>query len=116
MSFSTSLKNLRKSRRITQSRLAAELGLSTSTISMYECGKREPELELLKKLAAFFGVDMNELTGQSSEISADPEFSDLLDALRSRSEMRMLVSVAKDAPREDVEKAVRIIEALRSAE
>ena len=63
LSFSNSLKNLRKSRRMTQAELAAELGLSKSTISMYECGKREPELEVLKKLAAFFGVDMNELTG-----------------------------------------------------
>ena len=113
MSFSNSLRKLRKSRRITQAQLASELGLSKSTISMYECGKREPEIEVLKKLAAFFGVDMNELTGQSSEVCRDPEIADLLDALRSRAEMRTLFLITKDAPKEDVEKVVRIIEALR---
>ena len=40
--------------------------------------------------------------------------ADLLDVLRSRSEMRALFSVTKDAPKEDVEKVVRIIEALRA--
>jgi len=114
MSFPESLKNLRVSRGITQAKLAAELNMSKSAISMYECGRREPELEVLSRFASYFGVDLNELAGHDSGSGDDPELTGLLEALRSRSEMRMLFSVTKDATKEDVEKAVRIIEALRS--
>ena len=41
------------------------------------------------------------------------EVIDLLTELRERSEMRMLFKLAKGATREDVEQAVKIIEALR---
>ena len=46
----------------------------------------------------------------------DSELTMYLEELRSRPEMRMLFSVAKDATKEDVEKAVAIIEALRKTE
>ena len=114
MSFSESLKKLRVDRRMTQAELASALNMSKSAISMYECGKREPELDVLAKFADFFGVGLNELTGHSGDAGADGELTELLEVLRSRSEMRMLFSVTKDATKEDVEKAVRIIEALRS--
>ena len=114
MSFSNSLKKLRVSRRMTQAQLASALKMSKSAISMYECGKRKPELDVLAQFADYFGVDLNEMAGQTVEPDKDPELNELLNALRSRSEMRMLFSVTKDATKEDVEKAVRIIEALRS--
>lgn len=47
---------------------------------------------------------------------SNPELTMYLEELRSRPEMRMLFSIAKDATKEDVEKAVAIIKALRQAE
>ena len=49
-------------------------------------------------------------------INDDPNLTSYLEELRTRPEMRMLFSVAKGATKEDVEKAVAIIEALRKTE
>lgn len=65
--FSNTLKQLRKNKGITQADLAQELGLSKSTISMYEIGAREPDFETLEAFADYFNVDMNYLTGWSDD-------------------------------------------------
>lgn len=49
-------------------------------------------------------------------INGDEELTEYLDMLRNRPECRMLFSITKDATKEDVEKAVAIIEALRKTE
>ena len=113
MSFAQSLKKLRLDRGLTQSQLSEALGISKSAISMYECGNREPELDVLQQFADFFGVDLNVLAGRAPLVNEDPELTEYLEALRNRSEMRMLFSITKNATKEDVEKAVKIIEALR---
>lgn len=61
--------------------------------------------------------EANRLFGLSStSVNNDPELTAYLEELRNRPEMRMLFSVAKGATKEDVEKAVAIIEALRKTE
>lgn len=52
----------------------------------------------------------------SDLINGDSELTAYLDSLRTRPEMRMLFSVANDCTKEDVEKAVAVIEALRKTE
>lgn len=54
---------LRKRAGLSQQQLADALGMTRSAISMYETGKREPDLETLEIFADFFNVDMNTLTG-----------------------------------------------------
>lgn len=63
MAFNDELRRLRKQDGLTQSALASALGIAKSTISMYECGNREPDFETLEKIADYFNVDMNQLTG-----------------------------------------------------
>lgn len=65
MAFKDELRKLRKQDGLTQKELAKKLGLSNSTISMYERGNREPDFEILEAIADFFNVDMNKLTGRS---------------------------------------------------
>lgn len=55
----TRLRYLRKLDNITQLELANHIGISKSTVSMYENGQREPDFETLEKLADFFNVPMN---------------------------------------------------------
>ena len=100
---------------MTQAKLAEALGISKSAVSMYERGNREPELDLLEKIADTFSVSVNTLLGRQSEdyVNFDPELTEYLQALLERPEMRMLFSVTKNATRDDVEAAVKIIEALR---
>ena len=93
--------------------VADRLGISKSAVSMYERGRREPELDLLQAMADLFGVGVSALLGREETVNADPELTEYLSVLRDRPEMRMLFSLTKDARREDVETAVRLIEALR---
>lgn len=46
-------------------------------------------------------------------VNEDEELTDYLEELKNRSEMRILFKLAKGATKEDVEQAVKIIEALR---
>ena len=62
--FSENLKCLRKQKKISQVILAKELEISPSAITMYEQGRREPNFELLKRIAVFFQVDYNILLGE----------------------------------------------------
>ena len=71
MAFKDELRYLRKQENMTQADLALALGIAKSTISMYECGNREPDFETLELIADYFNVDMNRLTGTASS----PSFS-----------------------------------------
>ena len=113
--FGERLSVLRKGAGLTQAELAKKLGISKSSVSMYECGNREPEFDLLEKMADCFQVDMNVLLGRTEPlVNNDPELTAYLEALRDRPEMRALFRLPKNATREDVETAVTILEALRS--
>ena len=61
--FSETLKCLRLSRGITQEELAKVLGVSPSTIGMYEAGKRQPNFEMEEKIADYFNVSLDALRG-----------------------------------------------------
>ncbi len=76
----------------------------------------------MDRIAKYFGVSIEELLGTAGAredadlVNGDEELTEYLEMLRSRPECRMLFSVTKNATRDDVEKAVAIIEALRKAE
>ena len=55
------LKELRKSKRITQQRLAIELNLNQNSISRYESGEREADYKTLIALADYFQVSIDYL-------------------------------------------------------
>lgn len=65
--FKDMLKYFRMREHLSQYELAAKLGVSPSTISMYEAGKREPDFEIEEKIADFFNTDLNTLRGRDSE-------------------------------------------------
>lgn len=52
--FADNLKALRKSRKITQSKLAEEMGVDQRTISAWEKGVCEPSFTMLAKLCEYF--------------------------------------------------------------
>lgn len=55
------LKALRKAANLTCIQLGEKVGCTAMTISRYETGKREPNLETLRRLAAALGVTVDEL-------------------------------------------------------
>lgn len=70
--FKDMLKYFRAREGLSQSDLAKQLGVSTSTISMYEVGKREPDFETEEKIADFFNTDLNILRGRDTEQYSQP--------------------------------------------
>ena len=75
--FKDMLKYFRTREGLSQSELAEKLGMSTSRISMYEVGKREPDFEAEEKIADFFNTDLNTLRGRDCEanltVNTDPD-------------------------------------------
>ncbi len=63
MSITTVLSQLREDREIYQKELAAYLNVSVGTISNYEKGVHQPDLDTLIKLAKFYGVTTDYLLG-----------------------------------------------------
>lgn len=66
------LRKLRLSEKLTQEEMGNKLGVSRSSISMYENGDREPPKETLEAYADYFNVDMNYLYGMQSQPLANP--------------------------------------------
>lgn len=63
--FSKRFKELRINHNLSQQELAGQLGISKSSVNMYERGEREPGLVTLEKIADYFNVDMDYLLGTS---------------------------------------------------
>ena len=64
--FSERLVLLRNEKKITQEKFAEIIGVSKSTISMYENGNRTPSFEIEEKIADYFNVDLEFLRGRSN--------------------------------------------------
>ncbi len=67
--FKDMLKFFRMREHLSQRELASRLGISTSAVSMYEVGKREPDFETEERIADFFNIDLNTLRGRNIEES-----------------------------------------------
>lgn len=65
--FSDNLKKLRKNKGLTQIQFAKEFNISSGTIAMWETGKREPDLDTIKRIAKFFGVSTDRLISYEEE-------------------------------------------------
>lgn len=64
--FGRTLRKLRVDMGISQNELSKFIGISKSSINMYERGEREPNFETLETIADFFNVDMDNLLGRKS--------------------------------------------------
>lgn len=66
--FGQRLKELRNDRGISQNELSKHIGVSKSSVNMYERGEREPGFETLDAIADFFNVNMDYLLGREPRI------------------------------------------------
>lgn len=57
------LKDLRIAKDVSQREVAEYLGVSVAAYSLYEIGKREPNISTLKKLAKYYNVSPSYLLG-----------------------------------------------------
>ena len=112
------IKSERETQKLSQNQLALLVGVAPSTIQRYENGTfLKPKLPVIESIAKCLCVSPEWLIGKSNikdsmQKDDQQELNEYLEELRTRPEMRMMFSLTKNATKEDVEKAVKIVEAL----
>lgn len=115
-------------------KVCKEIDIPRSVLSELSSGRtKQLSNKYLPIVAEYFGVSVDYLLGNEKKPSGetsgghnvevldendnvvvlDDETRDLIDSLRKNPEMKMLFSVSKGATKEDIIKAVKIIEALK---
>lgn len=120
MTVGDRIKLLRIARGLSATQLGEMIGKDRATVYRYESSDIENmPVGILVPLAKALNTTPAVLMGweENSDLSVeDVELNDYLEELKNRSEMRMLFKLAKGATKEEVEKAVKIIEALKESE
>jgi transcriptional regulator with XRE-family HTH domain len=73
--ISENLKRLRHSRELTQEKFAEIIGVSSQSVSKWECGDNFPDIALLPAIANFFEITVDELLGMN-EISGEARIAE----------------------------------------
>lgn len=66
MSTGTTIRDLRKQHRLSQTELAKAVHVSQATVTAWETGKAEPSSSALNTLASYFNVSADYLLGRKS--------------------------------------------------
>lgn len=107
LEFDRRIKNLRKSRGITQEQLAGYLEVSPQAVSRWETGASCPDISLLPQIAGLFGITVDELlgvneAGKRREINAIvAETSAMIDKNIMEEPIRTLRAALKKYPNND---------------
>lgn len=122
--ISAIIKQLVSEKPFSMSKMLADIGLGRNTISHLDNGSML-KADSLAKIAEYLGTSTDYLLGTSPTVQAydendnpvviDDETRDIIDSLRTNPEMKMLFSVTRKATKEDIVKAVKIIEALKDS-
>lgn len=122
------IKQRREELGYTLQQVADQIGVARSTIQRYESGAiAKIKQPVITAIAGALDIPPEWLTGEQEHRTApatsgkttreplvlDDETISIIDELRTRPEMRILFSVSQKASKEDILKAVRIVQALR---
>ena len=77
--FPYQLRELRKKAGVSQDKMAQSLGVSKSTLGLYETGDTLPDARTLRDIAAFFNVSTDYLVGVSSIPSTNNDTRDICE-------------------------------------
>ena len=122
--FNIRLRDLRKSRGLSQQKLADYTKVTKSSINMYERGEREPSLETIEMFADFFNVDMDYIIG-TSEIpnkalvtdwgmmqQFNEEMADIYFLMRKNEKLAGIVKILCKLPPERLDAVLLFLQAL----
>ncbi len=95
--ISSNLKFLRKGKKITQQQFADIMEIKRASVGAYEEDRAEPKYELLKKIAEFYGLTMDELANDVIDDKWKPV------PKSNASNLRVLSVTVSDDNRENIE-------------
>lgn len=78
MTFGEQLEKLRKAQHMTQEEMGEKFGICASTLSNYERGVHQPDLEFIDKVADYFHVSIDYMFGKTSFYAPIDELNVLL--------------------------------------
>lgn len=93
------LKDLRKAAKKKQWEMADLIGVERTTWAKWETGVNAPGLEMVQRIADYFGVSTDYLLGREEADSEDREMWELREELRSNPDLRMLFSMTHSSVR-----------------
>ena len=95
--FPYRLRQLRNTAGESQAALSKALGVTKSTISLYETGDNVPDARTIRKMALHFGVSSDYLLGLSEAETNDKDIQSVSDFLGLSSKSVTAVRYIKDA-------------------
>ena len=123
MPFGNRLRELRNSKNLSQEELSNQLNqlfeIKTNkfTISRLENQAQKPKIELIEMLARFFDVSVDYMCG-GGKFGTDSEYDEIMELrqdIRQNPDMKILFSLSKKAPENDVKEAIRLLQVLKKA-
>lgn len=104
---------MRKKAGLTQEELAKKLNVTRSALSQYELGTREPNYDLLLKIADFFEVTVDYLIGRSD----NPDYKIIDDnKIESDPDLQIAFHAASDFSEEARKQTIDFINYIREKE
>ena len=103
---------------VTPYRVAKETGVSTSTLSSWKTGRYTPKQEKLQKIAEYFGVTVDQLTGVQTDAQPGGYYVNE-DTARTAQQifddpyLRILFDAAQDSRPEDLQMAADLLRRLK---
>lgn len=103
---------------VTPYRVAKETGVSTSTLSSWKTGRYTPKQEKLQKIADYFGITVDQLTGVQTDVQSDGYYVNE-DTARTAQQifedpyLRILFDAAQDSRPEDLQMAADLLKRLK---
>lgn len=111
---------------MTKKEVAELLKIDQSTYGKYELGKRQPDSEMLKKLADIFNTSVDYILGRTEKynpadeianaVKDDPELADFWNLLRQREDLKLLFKQTKKLEPREIQQIIRIIKAIEDEE
>ena len=100
------------SRGISKAEFYAQSGVSSATMSQWRTGKYEPTPERLAKIEKCLGISFADY--EKSDM--DDETADLLQSIRERQDLRILLHSVKDVPASSIYALISQIEKMKEDE
>lgn len=108
-----------KTKGLSPTSVLKEIGISKGVYTNWKSTGAEPLNSTKKKIADYFGISIAEL--ESGEMrkeapalaGANDEMNDMLEEIRRRPELKALFSLSSKATTDDINTAIKIIEALK---